>query len=137
MTYKQEKKCKHITLKALQAELRHLPEPEVPQDLGAKLLAAIPKTRAKSPPDNRLRWYTACDFGLTAVAAVLIFALMFLVDYSLSVSSEPPFTEFDTFLCDTRWGQNNLLCDQNNAYIEKSSPYELKWPIINRNEGGL
>lgn len=126
MTENQKHKSKHITLKSLADRLRRLPELEVPEALEDKLLAAIPGRQPKPAPGLRLRWYRAWDFGATAAAAVLIFALMFLVSYGLSTPSQISIAEFDTSLCYTKWEQNNFLYDQNNTYLEKSVPYELK-----------
>jgi hypothetical protein len=126
MTENQKHKSKHITLKSLAARLRRLPELEVPEALEEKLLTAIPGRQPKPAPGLRLRWYRAWDFGVTAAAAVLIFALMFLVSYGLSTPSKTSIAEFDTSLCYTRWEQHNFLYDQNNTYLEKSVPYELK-----------
>ena len=126
MAKNQEQKSKDITLKSLAAKLRHLPEVEVPEKLEARLLAAIPERNSKAARIYQLRWYRAWDFGVTAAAAVLIFALMFLVNYGLSVSPHASITEFDTSLNCTRWDQNNFLYDQNNMYVEKSVPNQLK-----------
>lgn len=126
MTENQEQKSKDMTLKSLEKKLRHLPEIEVPEALEARLLAAIPDRRTKGKQAQQLQWRRAWDFGVTAAAAVLIFALMFLVNYGLSISPQTSITEFDTSLCYTRWDQNNFLYDQNNMYVEKSVPNELK-----------
>jgi hypothetical protein len=126
MTQKREKKSKRITLKSLAAQLRSLPEVEVPETLKPRLLAAIPDMQAKPEPAHQFRWYPAWDFGVTAAAAVLIFALMFLVNYGLSTQSKTGIIEFDTSLRSTTWNQNNFLYDQNNTYLEKSESYELK-----------
>lgn len=126
MTQKREKKSKRITLKSLAAHLRRLPELEVPETLEPRLLAAIPDTQAKPEPPHQFRGYRAWDFGVTAAAAVLIFALMFLVNYGLSTPSKKGLIEFDTSLWSTTPNQNNFLYDQNNTYLEKSGSYELK-----------
>jgi hypothetical protein len=126
MTQKREKKSKRITLKSLAAHLRRLPEVEVPDTLKPKLLAAIPDTQAKPATVHQFRGYPAWDFGVTAAAAVLIFALMSLVNYGLSTPSKTGIIEFDTSLRSTTLKQNNFLYDQNNMYLEKSGSYELK-----------
>ena len=126
MAQNQEQKSKDMTLESLEAELRRLPEIEVRQALKDKLLAAIPDSRAKAARGHQLQWHRAWDFGVTAAAAVLIFALMFLVNYGLSIPSHTSIAEFDTSLCYTSWDQNNFLYDQNNTYLEKSLPHELK-----------
>lgn len=126
MTENQEQKSKDMTLKSLEKKLRRLPEIEVPEALEARLLAAIPDRRTKGKQAQQLQWRRAWDFGVTAAAAVLIFALMFLVNYGLSIPSQTSIAEFDTSLCYTSWDQNNFLYDQNNTYLEKSLPHELK-----------
>jgi hypothetical protein len=65
MTQKRKKKSKRITLKSLAANLRSLPEVEVPESLKTKLLAAIPDTQAKPAPAHQFRRYPAWDFGVT------------------------------------------------------------------------
>lgn len=126
MAENQERKFKDMTLKSLEKKLHRLPEIEFPEALEARLLAAIPHSRARPAPEHHFQWHRAWDFGVTAAAAVLIFALMFLVNYGLSISPQTSMTEFDTSLCYTRWEQNNFLYDQNNMYIEKFVPNELK-----------
>jgi hypothetical protein len=126
MTQKREKKSKRITLKSLAAHLRRLPEVEIPETLKPRLLAAISDMQAKPAPVHHFRWYHAGDFGVTAAAVVLIFALIFLINYGLYTPSRTEIIEFDTSLRCTTWNQNNFLYDQNNTYLEKSGLYELK-----------
>lgn len=126
MKQKREKKSKRITLKSLAAHLRRLPEVEIPETLKPKLLAAIPDTQPKHAPMHQFRWYHAGDFGVTAAAVVLIFALIFLINYGLYTPARTEIIEFDTALRCTTWNQNNFLYDQNNTYLEKSGSYELK-----------
>ena len=126
MTQKRKKKSKRITLKSLAANLRSLPEVEVPETLKPRLLAAISDMQAKPAPAHQFRWYHAGDFGVTAAAVVLIFALIFLINYGLYTPSRTEIIEFDTSLRCTTWNQNNFLYDQNNTYLEKSGSYELK-----------
>lgn len=126
MTQKRKKKSKRITLKSLVAHLQRLPEVEVPEKLEASLLAAIPVKQKNLTRELKLRWYRTWDFGVTAAAAVLIFALMFLVNYGLSTPSHISIMEFDTSLCYTGLYQNGFMYDQNNTYLEKYVPYQLK-----------
>jgi len=136
MTENQEQKWEYMRLKSLEAELRCLPEVEVPETLEDKLLAAIPDRGAKVAPEHQAKWHVrAWDFGATATAAVLILALMLMVNYGLSVPPQMLLTELnDTSLCYTRWDQNNFLYDQNNACVEKTLPYKLKLPGIKPDE---
>jgi hypothetical protein len=126
MTENEEKRWKHITEKLLAARLRRLPEVAVPEALKDKLLAAIPDNGSKVARGHPRQWYRAWDYGITAAAAVLIFALMFLVNYGLSTPRKTGIIEFDTSLCYTGWDQNNFMYDQNNTYLEKSLQYKLK-----------
>lgn len=126
MVENQEKRWKHITQKSLAARLRRLPEVAVPEDLKEKLLAAIADREPKVSQGHQRRWYRAWDFGVTAAAAILIFALMFLVNYGLSTPTKTGIIEFDTSLCYAGRDQNNFMYDQNNTYLEKSLQYKLK-----------
>jgi hypothetical protein len=126
MTEKKDQKSENITQKSLAAQLRSLPEVSPPQALKDKLLAAIPDSQPKPSPAHQRLWYRAWDFGVTAAAAVLIFALMFLVNYGLSTPSKNAMIEFDTSLCYAARDQNNFMYDQNNTSLEKSLQYKLK-----------
>ena len=136
MTENQEQKWVDMRLKSLEAELRCLPEVEVPETLEGRLLAAIPDRAEKVAREHQVKWYAgAWDFGTTATAAVLILALMFMVNYGLSMPPKMLITELnDTSLCYTRWDQNSFLYDQNNACLANTLPYELKLPRINTDE---
>lgn len=126
MEDKQEQKSKKIIKKSLASQLRSLPEVRPPEALKDKLFAAIPDRRPKPAPAHQPMWYRAWDYGATAAAAVLIVALMFLVNYGLSTNSMTTMIEFDTSLCYAGLDQNNFLYDQNNTSLEKSVPYKLK-----------
>ena len=126
MTEKKEQKSKKITQKSLAAQLRSLPEIRPPEALEDKLLAAIPDRGVKVSRGHQRKWYRVWDYGVTAAAAVLIFALMFLVNYGLSTPSKMSIIEFDTSLCYAGWDQNNFMYDQNNTSLEKSLQYKLK-----------
>ena len=136
MTENQEQKWEDMRLKSLEAELRCLAEVEVPETLEDRLLSAIPDMAAEVTREHHVKWHAgAWDFGATATAAVLILALMFMVNYGLSMPQKTLITELnDTSLCYTRWDQNNFLYDQNNACVEKTLSYELKLPGINPDE---
>lgn len=135
MTGNQEHKRKGVTLKSLAAELRCLREVEVPQILKAKLLAAIPGGEAKIIRGYEVKeHWRVRNFGAAVAAVMLIFALMLVVNYSLSVPSQT-FTELeDTSLCYKIWNQSSFLFDQNNTYVDKSLLYNIKWPVVNQNE---
>jgi hypothetical protein len=131
MTNNKEHGWEDMTLRSLEAELRRLPELEAPPALKAGLLAGIPAGHRQA----QAKWrYGRWDFGVTAAAAVLIFASLFLVNYGLSMPPQTLLTGFnDTSLCGTLWDQG--LYDQNSC-LEKSSLYELKWPVPGQNEPG-
>ncbi len=126
MTENKEQKSRNITKKSLAAQLRSLPEVRPPEALKDKLLSAIPDRGPKVARGHQRQSVRAWDFGVTAAAAVLIFALMFLVNYGLSTPSKTAMIEFDTSLCYAGWDQNNFMYDQNNTYLEKSLQYQLK-----------
>ena len=138
MTQDKKQKCKDMTLKSLETQLCSLAKVKVPETLEAKLLAAIPDSGPKITRYYQVKRHQRIqDFGAIAVAAVLIFALMFMINYGLSIPSQMLSAELnDTSLCYTRWEQNNFLYDQNNTCIEKFIPGELKLPVINLNEPG-
>ena len=126
MAENKEQKSRNITKKSLAAQLRSLPEVRPPEALKDKLLSTIPDRGPKVARGHQRQSVRAWDFGVTAAAAVLIFALMFLVNYGLSTPSKTAMIEFDTSLCYAGWNQNNFMYDQNNTYLEKSLQYKLK-----------
>lgn len=99
--------------------MRNLPEPDAPETLKAKLLAAVPQARTAGMPQPLIQWFPrAWDFGVTAAAAALILALLTMVNYGLSVPAQPLLTEFnDTSLCYAAWDRGNFLYDQNNTFM--------------------
>jgi hypothetical protein len=135
MTDNKEHRGKDMTLRSLKAELRRLPEFEAPQGLKARLLAGIAAGGRDFSSEPQSRWcWGGWDFGVTAAAAVLIFASLFMVNYGLSMPRQMLPTRFnDTSLCGTLWDQG--LYDQNSC-LEKSLLYELKWPVPGQNEPG-
>ena len=132
-----QKQWKNITAKALEAKLRTLAKPPIPQTLQRRLLAAIPCDGPKPLSSWQAGWHQIVrDFGATAAAAVLIFTLMILINYGLSpISSSSLFAGIeDMSLFRTDLQQSSFLCDQDNACVIKSVESELKWPTINHNE---
>jgi len=126
-----------MTLKSLEAKLRRLPEPEIPKTLEARLLDAIPDRDPNVSRDHHQvkRHPRAWNLGAAATAAVLILALMLTVNYGLSTPPQMLLIELNDALPHyARPDQNNFLYDQNNAYVEKTLPYQLNWPMINPNE---
>jgi len=119
---------KDVSLESLQAQLRNLPEPDVPEGLKSALFAGIPE--AAVPAGHRSlvgRHPGAWDFGVTAAAAVVILALLLMVNYGLSVPAGKSLVKFDEpLLSYTRWDHNTLLSDQNNAFIERVTTHGLK-----------
>ena len=128
MTENQEEKWDDMTLESLEAELRSLPEVDVPETLEGKLLAAIPgrepETLAELPVKRHPRLW---DFGVTAAAAILILALMLTVNYGLSTPSQALSSQLkDTSLCYTMWERYGLPGDQN-ALIEDTNYANCRW----------
>ena len=136
MAGSRKQKRKDMTLKSLEARLHCLSQVEVPKTLKDRLFAAIPDREQRAALQSQIHYRRrAWSFG--AAAAVLIFALMVLINYGLSVPSQMLLTELnDTSLCSTRWDHSNFLYDQNNACIEKPLSFDLRWPVINQNEPG-
>ena len=124
MTHNQKPKPEEMTLKSLEERLRRLPQVQPSESLESKLLAAIGDGRAEFTEEHHLRWWPgAWNFGAAATAAILILALMLVVNYGLATPSQMLLTELnDTSLCYTGWDQNNFLYDQNSAFTEKTSP---------------
>lgn len=127
MKYGKQKKWEKITLRSLEKELRSLPEVELPERLEGRLMAGIPQS-AKSSFSLRFRRYPRVwDLGVTAAAAVVIVALMFMVDYSLSVPTQAAQGE-DTSLIYPAWDGNTFAYDQNHSYGDRLVPYEWDGP---------
>ena len=115
MKRNQEEKSDDMTLESLEQRLCHLPEPDVPEALEARLLAAIPSDAADVSVSPRIvRYPRLWDFWATAAAAILILALMLTANYGLSVSSRTLSTQLrDTSLLGTHWDRYSSLGDQN------------------------
>ena len=125
----------NITLRAIQVKLRRLPDVDVPETLMPKLLADIPHAEPVSASKPQAKWLRdPWDIGATAAAAVLILALMFVVNYGMSNPSWPLLAEYDTSLSCTTWEQTNVLYDQNNALRDRISTYMKDWLPVNQNE---
>jgi hypothetical protein len=126
MKQNKEPNWRAMTLKSLQVQLRRLSQVEVPATLEARLLSAIPDRSAEVAQQYRTSspartW----DFGVTAAAAVVIFALMFVVNYGLSIPSQGRLTQLaDTSLCYPMWDPSPVLYDQNNTSLERPVPYD-------------
>lgn len=138
MRKNQEQKREDMTLRSLKTRLRHLPEVEVPGTLETRLFAMVPDRGAKVAREEKAKRHPgAWSFGAATAAAVLILALMLMVDYALSTHGQVVFTEIDdTSLCYPGWEQGNILYDQNNGLVERTLPRGLKWPMIYPNEAG-
>lgn len=136
MRKNQEQKREDMTLRSLKTRLRHLPEVEVPRTLETRLFAMVPDRGAKVAREEKAKRHPgAWSFGAATAAAVLILALMLMVDYGLSTHGQVLFKEIDdTSLCYPGWEQGNILYDQNNGLVERTLPRGLKWPMIYPNE---
>ena len=120
MTGNQEQKWKDMTLKALEVELRRLPEVEVPETLKAKLFAKAPNSKTKGIREHQLQWRPGV-WGLgIAAATVLILALIFVPNYGPSVPSQALTADLDDN--STRY----VLADQNNALIADTNYVNCK-----------
>lgn len=114
MTGNRNKRWEDMTPESLGAELRNLPELEVPGALEAKVLSGIPNSPTGSR-EHRLHWWPRV-WGLgIATAAVLILALIFVSDSGPSVSSH-------TFIADLNdRPTHHVLADQNSLLIEDTN----------------
>jgi len=118
-----------MTLKSLEAELRHLPEVEVAETLEEKLLAAVPEREPRVRQAHQARWWPkALGFGAVA-AAVLILALIFIPSYAPSPPSLRPVVEPND-------KSRDGLTDQNSAYVGNTEPCEFQWLPVSQNEPG-
>ena len=128
MSKDQKPKKQHITLNSLEQKLRQLPQAQAPQALESRLLKAIGGQSSKVTWKLRAKYYfQAWDYGKVAAAAILIFALMTMINYGFPAPSQASLTEFnDTLLCYAQLDQNSFLYDQNNACLEKTLLCELK-----------
>jgi hypothetical protein len=123
MADKRKQSKQDIMLRSLKRRLRDLAGLQPPPRLKAKLVAAIapgrPTTRPTLAGRPVLRIW---DFGVTAAPAVLVFALLLVVNYGLSVPVRIlPTQVADTSLCYLPGVQGPLLSDQNNMLIEDTN----------------
>lgn len=115
MTENQEHEWENVTLRSLEAKLRSLPDPEIPQSLKAKLFAATPAGQPGVTPKLQARqWLGAWGFGVT-VTAVLILALIIASNQGPSVPTHPLVADINDRT--TR----NGLADQNTPLIEDTN----------------
>jgi hypothetical protein len=124
-----------MTLRSLEERLRHLPQPQVPKALKARLFATIPDTQPQIVGAGQIKWHFRIrNFGATAAAAVLIFAFMFTVNRALSIPPQALLTELeDVSLWHT--GQQYYMYDQNDAPLVVTSLPDMQ-RFINPNEIG-
>jgi hypothetical protein len=104
-----------MTLRSLEERLRHLPQPQVPKTLKARLFATIPDTQPQIDVAGRSKWrFNIRNFGATAAAAVLIFAFVFTLNHALSIPPQALLTELEDV---SLWytGQQYFMYDQNDA----------------------
>lgn len=133
------KKRKEIKLRVLEKKLQSFSKIEVPETLKNKLFSDIPATGEKRDFQYHHKWYPVFyDFATTAMAAILILALIFTLNYGLSAPSHISLSSLhDPLVYRSVLDQNNYLYDHNNGYstyIGKKPSYELQWPIANLNE---
>ena len=128
MEENEKRKAENITLRQLKANLRCLSDMEAPEGLKNRLLRAIPHCKAEPSVENKFKWLLQVrDFGTTAVAALLIFIFMLVLNYGLSVPSQTLATEVnDISLCYTAWDSKIFLYDEGNTCVEKFLPDELR-----------
>jgi hypothetical protein len=123
MANKRKQSKQDIVLRSLKRRLHGLAGLQPPPRLKAKLVAAIAPARPTTRPTLAGRpVLRVWDFGVTAVAAVVVFALLLVVDYGLSLPVRIlPSQVADTSLCYLPGVQSPLLSDQNNMLIEDTN----------------
>ena len=122
MAQNQEQKWQDMTLKSLEAKLRSFPGLEVPETLKARLFAAIPAGKAKATQQHRAQWWRGIWAWGTAVAAVVILALIFVPDYGPSMPSQMLIADLNDRPA------RCLLADQNNTFAVDTN-------YVSRNRG--
>ena len=113
-------KAENITLRQLKKKLRCLCDLEVPDGLKSRLLGAIPYSKTKPALEYKFKWFLQIrDFGASAAAALLIFVLILVLNYGLSVPSQTLAAEVnDISLCYTVWDRTIFLYDEGNTCVE-------------------
>jgi hypothetical protein len=105
----------NISLKSLEDKLRCLPEVEIPEQLKAKLLAAIQCRPQKISLSHRFKWHLGVrDLVAAAAAAIFIFVSMLMVSYVLPNPPQTLFAADDLSLRYTMYDQNCVLIKDNN-----------------------
>lgn len=134
MSQNEKHKWKDVSLRVLEEILTSLPEISVPETLEQKLLAGVGGANGNPMPARRTRWYhPAGGFGLTAAAAVLIFAVMPIVNHDLSAPSSTFLMEFDSTLLWSAASEGDVTYDQN-AFAGFPSGLDLIFRVVNQNE---
>ena len=132
-----KQKWENINLKSLEVKLRSFGRIKAPQALKSALLAAIPHRGMSNSRYYPNRVWRVRDFGATAAAAVIILALMLVINQSLSISPQMFAAMIDdTSLSSSVWETNRSFCDEGNTCGEILMLGELKWPVNNMNAPG-
>ena len=112
----QKRMLEEFTLKSLEAKLRSLPEPKIPETLEAKLHATIPQKPIEIIRDHPIRRrLQAYGLWTTAAAAVLVLAWVLASDYAPPASSQ----RFVMDLNDR--ASRQVPSDQNAVFIEDTN----------------
>ena len=105
----------NITLKSLEAKLRSLPEPGIPETLEARLHGTIPRSPTETIREHLFRRWLK-TYGIWATAAAV--AILVLV---LAVNHGPP-SPSHRFVVDLNDGANRYVpADQNAVLIEDTN----------------
>ncbi len=120
-----ENKLQKTSLRSLKKRLRRIPAIDPPETLLNKLLTAIPEKPTNCAaviviePRNRF-W----SFGTTVTAAALILIFICMVNYALTIPSQPDWNGVeDRSLCLADLNQSMVLHDQNDACSAAALPY--------------
>jgi hypothetical protein len=105
----------NISLKSLEDKLRCLPEVEIPEQLKAKLLAAIQCRQQKTSIGHWFKWHLGVrDLVAAVAAAIFIFVSMLMVSYVLPNPPQTLLAADDLTLKYTMYDQNFVLIKDNN-----------------------
>jgi hypothetical protein len=111
----QKRMWEDLTLKSLEAKLRSLPEPKIPETLEDRLHATVPQKPVEMIREHPVRrWFKAYGFWATA-AAVLILGLVL-------TSNQSPSTPSHRFVADLNDRTSRQVpSDQNALFIEDTN----------------
>jgi hypothetical protein len=117
------KTYRNMSLKQLAMQLRCLGKPEAPEKLKQSLIDSIPTDTEAGIRIKVTGWLTQCrDIAATIAAALIIGAMLIIVNQSLPGPSQIPYSNlYDTSLQYPRWDLNGFMYDFNNSVADIGS----------------